>query len=63
VSDDQPSSPAAVGSLVPETRLELSPYAAAAQDVQDSSGCICNMPETAEKSGMASGSAKVALQD
>ena len=36
---------------------------AAAQDIWGFSGCICNMPEIVEKSGMTGGNAKVALQD
>ena len=35
----------------------------AAQDIWEFLGCICNMPEIAEESGMTGGSAKVALQD
>jgi hypothetical protein len=35
---------------------------AAAQDSWEFSGCICNMPEIAEESGMAGGNSKVALQ-
>jgi hypothetical protein len=35
---------------------------AAAQNIWESSGCICNMLEIAEESGMTGGSAKVALQ-
>jgi hypothetical protein len=38
------------------------PESAAAQDIWEFSGCICNTPEIAEESGMAGGNSKVGLQ-